>query len=170
MVDADKLPGWYFTLDADEKLITEPFTLSGVTFFTVFEPLEVRERRQGDKVCALGGESKIFVVNTVTTEGYAVQAGADRPHPLHHRLDLHHPAVRRVERHQERADQLVDGDTPTPGPTSWRRSTPTCASCFPPGARFANYTLDIKTIRSDTGIVFIAPVPVAIEPHNWKEF
>jgi hypothetical protein len=40
----------------------------------------------------------------------------------------------------------------------------------PEDCSFANYTLDIKTIRSDTGIVFIAPVPICIEGHNWKEF
>ncbi len=36
--------------------------------------------------------------------------------------------------------------------------------------RYANYTQNIKTIRSDTGLVFIAPVPLCIDPTSWKEF
>ena len=36
--------------------------------------------------------------------------------------------------------------------------------------RYANYTQNIKTIRSDTGLVFIAPIPLCIDPTSWKEF
>jgi len=41
---------------------------------------------------------------------------------------------------------------------------------FPNECRFANYRIDIKTIASDTGVVFIAPVPVCLMERNWKEF
>ena len=36
--------------------------------------------------------------------------------------------------------------------------------------RYANYTQNVKTILSDTGVVFVAPVPICIDPTSWKEF
>jgi hypothetical protein len=41
---------------------------------------------------------------------------------------------------------------------------------MPPYCKFNNHTVDIKTSRSDTGQVFIAPVPVCIVEKNWREF
>jgi hypothetical protein len=41
---------------------------------------------------------------------------------------------------------------------------------FPANCKFTNYRLDIKTISSDTGVIFIAPVPVCVVEKNWKEF
>jgi hypothetical protein len=164
-IAVDKLPGWYFTLDADEKLITEPFTLSGITFFTVFVPVET----EVDDVCALGGESKIFVVNTVTTAGYAIQAGAtERTRYIIAPTFTTQPYVESsATKNEPSSSSTANADSWT---TELREINADLRKLFPPGARFANYTLDIKTIRSDTGIVFVAPVPVAVEPHNWKEF
>lgn len=164
-IAVDKLPGWYFTLDPDEKLITEPFTLSGITFFTVFVPVET----EVDDVCALGGESKIFVVNTVTTAGYAIQAGAtERTRYIIAPTFTTQPYVESsATKNEPSSSSTANADSWT---TELREINADLRKLFPPGARFANYTLDIKTIRSDTGIVFVAPVPVAVEPHNWKEF
>jgi hypothetical protein len=164
-IAADKLPGWYFILEPDEKLITEAFTLSGVTFFTIFSPVEV----EIDDVCALGGESKIFVVNTVTTAGYAIQAGAtERTRYIIAPTFTTQPYVESsATKNAPTSSSTANADNWT---TELREINADLRKLFPPGARFANYSLDIKTIRSDTGIVFIAPVPVAIEPHNWKEF
>jgi hypothetical protein len=39
---------------------------------------------------------------------------------------------------------------------------------FPDSCRFAHYTLDIQTIRSDRGLVCIAPVPVCFQQRNWS--
>ena len=41
---------------------------------------------------------------------------------------------------------------------------------FPLNCRFGNYRIDIKAISGDTGIIFIAPVPICIVEKNWKEF
>ena len=44
-------------------------------------------------------------------------------------------------------------------------------SLFPENCKFvANYRMDIKTVRSDTGVEHIAPVPICIIESNWKEF
>jgi hypothetical protein len=41
---------------------------------------------------------------------------------------------------------------------------------FPANCRFGNYTQNIKSLRQDTRIQFIAPVPICIEATNFKEF
>jgi hypothetical protein len=46
----------------------------------------------------------------------------------------------------------------------------TLKGLFPDNCRFGNFTLNLKTVRSDTGVVFIAPIPVCIIEKNWKEF
>jgi hypothetical protein len=162
----NKLPGWYFTLESDEKLITEPFTLTGVTFFTVFVPLETEN---DDGSCSRSGESKIFVVNAVTTEGYAIQAGAtERTRYTIASTFTTQPFVESsATKNAPTSSSSANADTWT---TELAEINADLRKLFPAGVRFANYTLDIKTIRKDTGIVFIAPVPVAIEPHNWREF
>jgi hypothetical protein len=160
----DTMPGWYFTLGADEKLITEPFTLAGVSFFTFYDPVEI----EISDACAVGGESKIFIVNTVTTTGYAVRSGTDRTRYLVAPVFTTQPYVEpSATKNEPTSSSTANADSWT---TELREINADLRKLFPPGARFANYTLDIKTIRSDTGIVFVAPVPVAIEPHNWKEF
>jgi len=163
--DPNHLPGWYFTLLDSEKLITEPFSLSGITFFTVFAPTQ-SELAGG--VCAYTGESKIFVVNTVTTEGYAVVEGStDRTRyttsPTFTTQPFTEPSLTKnpVKGNANNADAWT---------SALAEINADLRRLFPPGARFSDYTIDIKTIRSDTGVVFIAPVPVAIEQNNWKEF
>jgi len=109
-------------------------------------------------------------VNTVTTEGYAIQAGAvDRTRYITAPTFTTQPFV-------EYSATKNPGAANTGGANadSWtdelKKIYQELKRLFPSDARFANYTLDIKTVRSDTGVVFIAPVPIAIEPHNWKEF
>ena len=156
--------GWYFTLEENERLSTEPFTLTGITFFTIFDPLILED---DDGVCAHSGESKIFTVNTVTTCGYQIEVGSD-------------VRTRYVTKPTFTTQPFVElSATKNPGAEGAERE---CTSTelieinrelrrlFPADCKFANYTQDIRTVRSDTGVVCIAPVPICIEPHNWKEF
>jgi len=46
----------------------------------------------------------------------------------------------------------------------------TLKQLFPRNCRFGNYRIDIKAISGDTGVIFIAPVPICIVEKNWKEF
>ncbi len=158
-------PGWYFPLGANEKLITEAFTLTGITVFTIYDPLILED----DDVCAFSGDSKIFVVNTVTTEGYQIQAGAgERTRYITAPTFTTQPFVEySATKNPGAANSGTSADDWTEELGDIYRSL---KKLFPSGAKFANYTLDIKTVRSDTGVIFIAPVPIAINPHNWKEF
>jgi hypothetical protein len=155
------LAGWYFPLGADEKLITEPFTLSGISFFTIFDPIS----SSSDGVCALGGESKIFIVNTVNAVGYVPAGTSFERYSTAPKFTTQPFAESSATQNQGGSSNNAD---------TWSESLRTInrelKELQPPTCRFANYTIDIKTIRSDTGIVFVAPVPVCIEGHNWKEY
>jgi hypothetical protein len=159
--DANLLAGWYFPLGENEKLITEPFTLSGITFFTIYDPISAAV----DGACALGGESKIFIVNTTNAVGY-VPAGTT--------FERYSTAPKFTTQPyaESSATQNVGGtnDNADTWSDALRTINRELKELQPPTCRFANYTIDIKTIRSDTGIVFVAPVPVCIEGHNWKEY
>ena len=41
---------------------------------------------------------------------------------------------------------------------------------YPGDCKFNNMTLDVKTIRSDTGMACIAPVPECVAERHWKEY
>jgi hypothetical protein len=159
--------GWYFTLDPSERLITEAFTLTGITFFTIFDPL-ILESAEG--FCARSGESKIFVVNTVTTEGYQVATGSTvRTRYVTAPTFTTQPFVEYSATKNPGAE-LSSANTADEWTEALEAINAQLRLLLPSDCKFANYTQDIKTVRSDTGIVFIAPVPMCIEPHNWKEF
>ncbi len=156
---AGKLPGWFFPIGADQKLITEPFSLSGVTFFSFYDPVA----SEAAGVCALGGESNIFTVNTANAIGYAVDPATDE------RLRYTPTPAFTTQPFTEQSATTNEGNA-DPWTEDLTQINSDLKKLNPPGCRFGNYTIDIKTIRSDTGIVFIAPVPICIEGHNWKEY
>ena len=159
---AGSLPGWYLTLEPNEKVITEAFSFAGVTIFTSFRADEIAN---DGGTCSRLGASHIFIVDTVRASGYA--EGFARYMTVG---DLTTPPF--VE---QGATKNPEG---TPGTTNHADFiTDELASIRDalkalqlPRCRYANYTLNIKTIRSDTGVEFVAPVPVCIDPTNWKEF
>src|SRR5205823_12955909 len=67
---AGKSKGWFFTLTANERVITQSFGLAGVLIFSSYQPQDTAV----GGVCALGGTSHLFVVyatngNSVMTVG-----------------------------------------------------------------------------------------------------
>jgi len=102
-------PGWYLELDADERIITKPFALSGILIFTSYDPRTVVSSGSGGSsgpgngggngggggnsgnpnatpVCARSGESNIFTVYTTTGDPVGNPTnGTDPSAPL---LDL----------------------------------------------------------------------------------
>lgn len=155
----DLLAGWYFPLPANDKLITEPFTISGVTFFTMYDPVA----NEADGVCAKGGESKLFIVNVANAVGLApgsddferyTTVPAFTTQPFAESSGTQNPG--------EPAEESCMEDLSAVNHELRKLQPETC--------RFASHTIDIRTIRSDTGIVCIAPVPICVEGHNWKEY
>ncbi len=163
------LPGWYLTLATDEKVITEAFSLAGITIFTSLIPTEVTN---DDGTCSRAGESHIFIVGTVTALGYSIPNGgtlADRERSTSVPRFTTPPFVEQSATKNPEAGgasgQHADYITESLALIRDELKTLQSTRC-----RYANYTQNIKTIRSDTGLVFIAPVPLCIDPTSWKEF
>lgn len=163
------LRGWYFTLPANEKVITEAFSLSGITIFTAFEPTDVTN---SDGTCSRGGRSKVFIVGTVTALGYSYETvaagGSVRTRYTEIPQFTTPPFVEQsatANPDSGGGDQHADFITEALALIRDELKTLQSTRC-----RYASYTQNIKTIRSDTGVVFVAPIPICIDPTSWKEF
>lgn len=162
------LPGYYLTLASDEKVITEAFSFGGITIFTSFQPTEVAN---DDGTCSRAGRSHIFIVGTVTALGYYVPNDdlADRARYLEVSQFSTPPFVEQSATKNPEGGGSDDthGDYMT---DSLKTISAELKKLQSTRCRYANYTLNVKTILSDTGVVFVAPVPVCIDPSSWKEF
>lgn len=187
-------PGWYMELDDEERVITKPFALSGVLFFTSYQP-DIRAVVIGDDdddddddepvtVCASSGLSRVFTV--LVTNGTAVFR--EPVDPINPTLGTR-PASRfrnvpefvtdpfvELSTTKNKAVPRDDPDDPDDDQryaddlcTGLESVSETLADFFPDSCKFANYSYNIETIRSDRGLVCIAPVPICIVEQNWTE-
>jgi hypothetical protein len=165
-------PGWHIDLGTDERVITKAFSLSGVTVFTSYIPENQVSGGTSDAVCSRTGQSRIFVVYTDSAN--AVLTLEDQKTRFW--LVSEFVTDPYTEQSATKNPPSSGGGTGSSGPNSdqmnddLRRVMETLRSLFPDNCKFANFTLNMKTVRSDTGVVFIAPVPICIVEKNWKEF
>ncbi|MFQ5349619.1 MAG: pilus assembly protein, partial [Thermoanaerobaculia bacterium] len=159
--------GWFLTLDPRERVITRTFALGGVTIFSSFQPEETVS--EDGTICLRRGSSRVFVVNTTNAD--SLLESQDR--------------YFRVEGGFLSAPFVETGATTNPEEAC---SGPNCAGTdavvpdnldalmkelrglLPPQCRFANYTINIKAVRDDTGIEFLAAIPVCTVRTNWRDF
>ena len=98
-VDPNKLAGFFFDLAANEKLITEPFSLAGITSFTIFDPVttdarwRVRLRRPEQDLHHQHRER-----GRLRDPG---PGGPGRVRPLLHGVAVHHSALLGAEHDSE---------------------------------------------------------------------
>lgn len=172
--------GWFLRLNADERVITDSFALSGVSFFSSYQPdtcvgtlnplTNVCTPPTGNtpKLCAKTGRSRIFIVNTTNANSFMVGADGQRTKYFMVSNFVTNPYI------EQGATKNPSGSGTGPNADQLTATLSNVMEelkkLFPKNCRFANYRLDIKTISSDTGVVFIAPVPVCIVEKNWKEF
>jgi len=179
--------GWYLVLDANERVVTDSFSLSGITVYSSFQPEVGIIDANGKKVsggcsdrtftsdtenfCAKTGTSRLFVVNTTNGFGLLRDFGGQ--------MSRYRSVKNLVS--QAFAEPGANSEPPSgdPGdpPQEYDELTAfdlevmeTLKSLFPSKCRFANYRIDIKTITSDTAIERIAPIPVCLIEKNWIEF
>jgi type IV pilus assembly protein PilY1 len=165
---ADLTPGWWLRLGANERVINEPFALSGITIFTSFLPDEIENP---DGTCSRTGQSHIFIVGTLSGGGYWFPDPDDPSERARYFVSEYFHSASFVER------GATGNLTPQSGGTNADQLTDSLElvreelkRLFPANCRFGNFTQNVKTLRQDTNIVFIAPVPICIEPTNFREF
>lgn len=160
-----KRGGWYFRLALEERVITTPFALSGVTVFTAFQPDFVTQPGDEGSVCAKTGTSRIFVVLTTSGNG-AITEDGNRKRFWTVDDFVTDPYTELSVTKNEGSDPGGD-DELTPELIDLREEL---KALYPEDCEFANYDIHLKTLRSDTGVFFIAPIPVCLVEKNWREF
>ncbi len=162
-------PGWALELEEEERVVNKSFSLAGVLFFNSYIPDPVVP---GEEACGRGGESRLFTIAATNANGLRPRADGktDRFRAVADFVTSPFVEV------SQTTDELPADTTKPPNPdgdpcTGMEQITQRMqASLFPANCRFANYTVNVKTIRSDSGIECVAPVPVCIVERNWKEF
>lgn len=155
--------GWYLRLDAEERVITKPFALSGVTVFSAYKPNTFVLDPEAPASCAQRGESRIFTVFTTSGDGVVTENGSrTRFWTVDDFVTDPYTELSVTKNENPGAD--VD-----PLSADLQEVMETLRSLYPENCQFANYTINLKTLRSDTGIFFIAPIPVCLIEKNWRE-
>jgi len=151
-----------------ERVITDSFALAGINTFTTFTP----DISQSSTGCAKQGGSDIFV--TFTTNANTVLTDASG-NPTRF-LSVGNFVTPTYAEQSQTKNPAPGGTPPPPGSNADQLTTQlssvmnTLKQLFPKNCKFGNYRIDIKAISGDTGMIFIAPVPICIVEKNWKEF
>lgn len=189
--------GWYLVLASKERVITEAFALSGLTIFSAYEPKVfigedatagqdvgdgtggVEEERvcgdskdvvDSDTVCSLRGVSNIYVVNTTNANGLLFDAVGSQTRTKVVADFVTNPFTEQGQAKRSSANNGGGGSTADELSDDLKKVMEALKDLFPAQCQFANYRVDVKTIAADTSLQFIAPIPVCIIEHNWKEF
>ncbi|MGH9380564.1 MAG: hypothetical protein ACRD2Z_08125 [Thermoanaerobaculia bacterium] len=163
--------GWFLALGPDERLVNDPFAISGVTTFSTFVP----SAGTGAQACEPGGENRIYALNTATSSGVLEGFGGASSRSI--AVDSLVSSAYAEPSPTVAAPGDDEGDTGPVAPPDagqlddrQQRILETLKSLFPASCTFANYRIDVKAIAADTRLEHIAPVPVCITQKNWKEF
>lgn len=162
--------GWYLELGAGERAITRPFALSGVTAVTFYQP-EVATVGAGGAtvVCANTGTSRIFVVNT--SNGNGLLNGNKRFRDVRDFVTSPFTEQSQTKNTSEDGSTSDSEETLSPDEIAHLENIrQQLQGMFPRNCKFSNQSQNIKAVRSDTGIEFIAPVPICVIEKNWKGF
>lgn len=159
--------GWYLELAPAERVITETFALSGVTVFSSFQPTTTTGTSGSTTVCGYSGNSRIFVLNT--TNGNAIFDTGQRFRTVKDFVTSPFTERGQTQNDPNGTGGTGGGNQPEELTEHLRRVMLELQKLFPSSCKFANYTINIKAVRSDTGLEFIAPVPVCMIEKNWKE-
>ncbi len=152
--------GWYLRLDRNERVITRAFSLAGITVISSFQPLE--ETADGG-VCRRFGNSRVTVVTT--TSANSLLSSGER----FFMIPAGFVSTPFAEVGQTKNPD-AGGSTSDDLPDNLQNVLGEIRKLFPSNCRFANYTINIKAVRDDTGIEFLAAVPVCTFETNWRNF
>jgi hypothetical protein len=135
---------------------------------STYQPLQTIG--QGGGVCVRTGDSRTFVVNTTNACGLLP---TDDPDILDRFFVIEGGFLSSpfVETGQTK-NPGSDGEGPTADdiPDDLVSVMNEIRKLFPDDCKFANYTINIKAVRDDTGIQFLAAIPICTVETNWRDF
>ncbi len=153
------LPGYYIVMQENERLISKPFTLTGLTVFTTFVPNQVVE----DGECKNAGVSHLYTF--FTGSGNAL-TDRDGDHDRYRAVEgfVSDPFAEYTS--TTGVDVAPDPDTEV----SLQEIEQKLKDLMPRNCRFPNVSINLKAQRSDTGMEYLARVPVCVEQRDWKQW
>jgi hypothetical protein len=167
--------GWWLELADNERVITDPFALSGVLFFSTFIPDPGGpEVIPENSLCREKGESNIYGVFTSNADGLlADDEDINDPSQLVRFITVSGLVSSPFTEQSQTKNPPPDPDQDIIDDLSARleyvrdrlkqQFPENCT--FPPG-----YRIDVKTRSSGTSIDFIAPVPICVVEKSFREF
>ena len=158
--------GFFLELENKERLIAKSFGLSGVLFFSTYIP-ETTPAGVGLS-CGSSGKSRLYSI--FTTNGVGIRTNKDRFSEVSDFVTS--PFVE---------SDGGSGDLPA-NPADPASTSQACdetelqairtslMSKMPPECNFAQYSVNVMTLQSHSGVECIVPIPVCVVQRNWKEF
>ncbi len=168
--------GWFIELEDKERVISQAFSLLGLTFFSSFEPDVAlsgspktcdKADVDQDKKCSKSGTSKIFLTSTTNAEPFFKDAAGNPSRYLEVSGAFVSNPFTEIGYSSGggggggSSDDLTDDE---------KEVMEAIKALFPPNCRFTNQRVDVKLVASDTRIQRIAAVPVCVIEKNWREF
>lgn len=181
--------GWYLKFNEEDRLITDPFSLAGVTIFSTYRPRvqvtdgtstnpetvvcsDNKEAADTNNTCSLRGNSRLFVMST--TSGDTYQRNILNQVVRYRELNFFvtNPFAEQALTRNDVSNRDGDRDGVSDAELTQAQSDimGSLKSLFPKNCKFSNQRIDIKTITDETEIELIAPIPVCVMEKNWKEF
>ncbi len=155
------LSGYALEFASNERMISQVFALSGFLTFTTYNPKVTVSNVTG---CGASGTSNLYTIRA--TNGNPLVTGSERYRSVSGYVSNPFSAP-------SPSNGPTNGTTPdgtTNPPENFDDVIDYLKSQMPENCRFTNKRIDIKAVRSDTGMEWLAPVPVCVRRSNWKQF
>ena len=162
--------GWYFDLNPDERLVADPFAVTGVVVFNTYTPDPSSTTITDDEdnaLCQRTGVSRVFGVFAANGDGLLTLSAGGSPERFQQVDDFVTAPYTELGQSKNTGSGAANtSDDLTP---ALEEILDRLKDFLPSYCRFGNYRMDIKALQSDTGNVFIAPVPICLVEKNWRE-
>ncbi len=172
---AGKDKGWFFTLTADERVITQTFGLAGVIIFSSYQPDDLT----ANGVCSLGGTSHLFVILATNGNSVSTVGGNATRFRVVPNFVTNPYTQESATNNPPNSGGGGSGSGGSGGSTGSTGSGCDAATqeqivaaikkLFPSNCKFANFSVQVNGLLANTGQVCYATIPRCIIERNWKE-
>jgi Tfp pilus tip-associated adhesin PilY1 len=176
--------GWFIELSPNERVITDTFSFSGVTYFATYRPQVALTDESGNPLsnlgtcgdnkfesnttasCAKTGNSFTFLVNTLNGNGLL----GSNVRSQQVSSFVTNPYTEFTTGSGSSDSEVAEGANADTMSQAQIDVMNAIQALFSPSCRFTNARVDINTFSADIKAQDIGSVPVCLLPHNWKEF
>ncbi len=164
---AGELAGYGMRLTVNERLLARPVTLSGLTFFNTYTSGVVAA---GDG-CGTTGLSKSYAMFIKNGDGVTPDPNSSDPTATTRYREIEGLATQAFV---ESSSTYDDPGTNEDGPSDALNDRliairDAMREQMPSNCRFTNFTANVRAVRSDTGLEFMAAIPVCFAEGGWME-